>query len=274
LILFRFTFFIYLSNFYTFLLKIIIKEREEKRRMRQDQFKSVANDELTNLDIVGINSPQAGTVELILSPKNHATLSGLELDSLKIENEPNTDKSDLESNMSSPNKLKTHESSDRSEEGSDETNKNQSAEQSSQNAGEGEDDDDEEEEDGDETEENDEENDGAMSNQMSPISQGSPISIGGYSPSPYAALNGLLSTDRALLSLEKLEEQVKQKIHSRKFREYCNQIINREIDEVCNCLLHEIARFQDRLYHKNPTKVRLEIINVLNMALNAFCFYL
>jgi hypothetical protein len=224
--------------------------------MRQDQFKSVANDEL-NLDIVGINSPQAGTVELILSPKNQATIStNLELDNLKItENGPNTDKSDLESNMSSPNKLKTHESSDRSEEGSDETNKNQSAEQSSQNAGEEDDD----EEDGDETEENDEENDGAMSNQMSPISQGSPISIGGYSPSPYAALNGLLSTDRALLSLEKLEEQVKQKIHSRKFREYCNQIINREIDEVCNCLLHEIARFQDRLYHKNPTKVKMII---------------
>lgn len=52
----------------------------------------------------------------------------------------------------------------------------------------------------------------------SPISQQSPISINGYTPSPYAALN-LIANDRTLISLEKLEEQVKQKIHSRKFRE-------------------------------------------------------
>ena len=219
--------------------------------MRQDQLKTSGSDELT-LDIVGINSP----IELILSPKNQTQLAHLNLNSLEIDVNTkkdacelsNTEKSELESNANSPNKITTQESSDRSEIGSDETNKNQSNEQSSQNAGE-----DEEEDEGDETEEN--ENDGVMSNQMSPISQGSPLSIGGYSPSPYAALNGLLATDRTLLSLEKLEEQVKQKIHSRKFREYCNQIINREIDEVCNSLLHEIARFQDRLYHKNPTKV-------------------
>lgn len=57
-----------------------------------------------------------------------------------------------------------------------------------------------------------------MSNPMSPISQGSPISLGGYTPSPYTSLS-MAAPDRALLSLEKLEEQVKQKIHSRKFRE-------------------------------------------------------
>ena len=27
------------------------------------------------------------------------------------------------------------------------------------------------------------------------------------------------------------------------------------MDEVCNALLNEIVRFQDRLYHKNPIKV-------------------
>jgi hypothetical protein len=57
-----------------------------------------------------------------------------------------------------------------------------------------------------------------MSNQMSPISQGSPISGNGYAPSPYTALN-VISNDKNLLSLEKLEQIVKQKIHSRKFRE-------------------------------------------------------
>lgn len=221
--------------------------------MRQDQIKTIGSDELT-LDIAEINS----TIELILSPK-HSTKNvdgtNLEIDvNAKTGDDEisNTDKSDLESNANSPNKINTQDSSDRSDFGSDETNRNEPNEQLIQNAGEEEDDDE-----GDDTEEN--ENDGIMSNQMSPISQGSPLSIGGYSPSPYAAINGLLATDRTLLSLEKLEEQVKQKIHSRKFREYCNQIINREIDEVCNCLLHEIARFQDRLYHKNPTKVRIKL---------------
>ena len=37
---------------------------------------------------------------------------------------------------------------------------------------------------------------------------------------------------------------------------YCNQIVNKEIDSVCTSLLQEIVRFQDRLYHKNPVKVR------------------
>ncbi len=224
--------------------------------MRQDQIKTIGSDELT-LDIAGINS----TIELILSP-THSTKN---VDSTSLEIDVNaktgddeistTDKSDLESNTNSPNKIKTQESSDRSDFGSDETNRNEPNEQLIQNEGE------EEDDEGEDTEEN--ENDGVMSNQMSPISQGSPLSIGGYSPSPYAAINGLLATDRTLLSLEKLEEQVKQKIHSRKFREYCNQIINREIDEVCNCLLHEIARFQDRLYHKNPTKVRIKLLQFI-----------
>ncbi len=43
-------------------------------------------------------------------------------------------------------------------------------------------------------------------------------------------------------------------MHGRKFREYCNQIVNREIDEVCLLLLHEIVRFQDRLYQKSAAR--------------------
>jgi len=50
---------------------------------------------------------------------------------------------------------------------------------------------------------------------MSPISQGSPLSINGfYSPSV-----NYMATEQNLISLDKLEEQVKKKIHSRKFRE-------------------------------------------------------
>lgn len=94
-----------------------------------------------------------------------------------------------------------------------------------------------------------------MSNHMSPISQGSPISMGGYTPTTVNTLDQL-ANNKVLISLEKLEKQVKQKIHNRKFREYCNQIINSEIDEVCYLLLHEIVRFQDRMYHKNPAKAK------------------
>ncbi|RNA01913.1 selenocysteine insertion sequence-binding 2-like [Brachionus plicatilis] len=87
---------------------------------------------------------------------------------------------------------------------------------------------------------------------MSPISQNSPLS---YNPSPCGSLN--LNTEH-FLSLDQLEERVKQKIHSRKFREYCHQIINKDIDETCTLLLQEIVRFQDRLYQKNPVKAKIK----------------
>jgi ribosomal protein L7Ae-like RNA K-turn-binding protein len=80
-------------------------------------------------------------------------------------------------------------------------------------------------------------------------------SVGNCTPTASHTLN-LLANNQTLISLEKLEKQVKQKIHNRKFREYCNQIINKEIDQVCYMLLHEIVRFQDRMYHKNPIKAK------------------
>lgn len=110
-----------------------------------------------------------------------------------------------------------------------------------------------------EAEENNE-NENENENQQSPISQGSPISIGDYTPTrtstEVSEALSQLANNRALISLEKLEEQVKQKVHNRKFREYCNQIVNREIDVVCFLLLREIVRFQDRMYHKNPAKAK------------------
>jgi hypothetical protein len=50
---------------------------------------------------------------------------------------------------------------------------------------------------------------------MSPISQGSPLSIGGYTPgiSPYAVASA------EPISPTKLAEQVREKIHSKRFRE-------------------------------------------------------
>ncbi|XP_061585562.1 selenocysteine insertion sequence-binding protein 2-like isoform X2 [Cololabis saira] len=48
------------------------------------------------------------------------------------------------------------------------------------------------------------------------------------------------------------------KIHSRKFRDYCNQMLRKEVDECVTTLLKELVRFQDRLYHKDPMKARMK----------------
>lgn len=48
------------------------------------------------------------------------------------------------------------------------------------------------------------------------------------------------------------------KIHSRKFRDYCTQILSKDVDECVTTLLKELVRFQDRLYQKDPMKARMK----------------
>ncbi|XP_037093189.1 selenocysteine insertion sequence-binding protein 2-like [Pollicipes pollicipes] len=45
-------------------------------------------------------------------------------------------------------------------------------------------------------------------------------------------------------------------IHSRKFREYCQQTLSPEIDDTARLLLQDLTRFQDRLYSRDPIKAR------------------
>ncbi|XP_026858723.2 selenocysteine insertion sequence-binding protein 2 isoform X1 [Electrophorus electricus] len=47
------------------------------------------------------------------------------------------------------------------------------------------------------------------------------------------------------------------KIHSRKFRDYCSQMLSKDVDECVTTLLKELVRFQDRLYQKDPMKARM-----------------
>ncbi|KAM3876749.1 selenocysteine insertion sequence-binding protein 2-like [Diretmus argenteus] len=70
---------------------------------------------------------------------------------------------------------------------------------------------------------------------ITPVSQGSPASSGIGSPMAANAIT---------------------KIHSRRFREYCNQVLNKEIDESVTLLLQELVRFQERIYQKDPTKAK------------------
>lgn len=46
-------------------------------------------------------------------------------------------------------------------------------------------------------------------------------------------------------------------IHNRRFREYCNQLLNPEIDEVVTKLIQDLIRFHDRLYQKDPIKAKM-----------------
>ncbi|XP_020499649.2 selenocysteine insertion sequence-binding protein 2 isoform X1 [Labrus bergylta] len=48
------------------------------------------------------------------------------------------------------------------------------------------------------------------------------------------------------------------KIHSRKFRDYCSQMLSKEVDSCVTDLLKELVRFQDRLYQKDPMKARMK----------------
>ncbi|XP_064645784.1 selenocysteine insertion sequence-binding protein 2-like isoform X2 [Lineus longissimus] len=91
------------------------------------------------------------------------------------------------------------------------------------------------------------------SNDMSPISQNSPISMSPLSPgSPLSS--GVNSPIAGGLNLTKSSAALK--LHSRRFREYCNQVIDKDIDDCCTLLLQDLVRFQDRLYHKDPVKAK------------------
>ncbi|XP_055950626.1 metacaspase-2-like [Argiope bruennichi] len=46
-------------------------------------------------------------------------------------------------------------------------------------------------------------------------------------------------------------------LHSRKFRQYCNHFISKEIDQAVYSLIDDLARFQDRMYQKDPVKAKI-----------------
>lgn len=44
---------------------------------------------------------------------------------------------------------------------------------------------------------------------------------------------------------------------------YCNQVLDKDIDDCATTLLQDLVRFQDRMYHKDPTKVTLAHLKYL-----------
>jgi len=61
-----------------------------------------------------------------------------------------------------------------------------------------------------------------------------------------------LKTTRA-----KTDKTLQGVIHSRKFREYCNQMLNPEMDDTVTKLIQDLTRFQDRLFQKDPIKAKM-----------------
>ncbi|XP_014301138.2 selenocysteine insertion sequence-binding protein 2 isoform X9 [Myotis lucifugus] len=55
------------------------------------------------------------------------------------------------------------------------------------------------------------------------------------------------------------------KIHSRRFRDYCSQVLSKEVDACVSELLKELVRFQDRMYQKDPVKAKTKRRLVLGL---------
>ncbi|XP_045877996.1 selenocysteine insertion sequence-binding protein 2 isoform X1 [Meles meles] len=55
------------------------------------------------------------------------------------------------------------------------------------------------------------------------------------------------------------------KIHSRRFRDYCSQMLSKEVDACVTELLKELVRFQDRTYQKDPVKAKTKRRLVLGL---------
>ncbi|NWU93804.1 SEBP2 protein, partial [Upupa epops] len=64
------------------------------------------------------------------------------------------------------------------------------------------------------------------------------------------------STESSMTS--KLRTSNLPKIHSRNFRDYCSQVLSKEVDSCVTDLLKELVRFQDRLYQKDPVKAKVK----------------
>ncbi|XP_047556110.1 LOW QUALITY PROTEIN: selenocysteine insertion sequence-binding protein 2 [Lutra lutra] len=55
------------------------------------------------------------------------------------------------------------------------------------------------------------------------------------------------------------------KIHSRRFRDYCSQMLSKEVDACVSELLKELVRFQDRTYQRDPVKAKTKRRLVLGL---------
>ncbi|XP_065067217.1 uncharacterized protein LOC135692826 [Rhopilema esculentum] len=56
--------------------------------------------------------------------------------------------------------------------------------------------------------------------------------------------------------LTDLPEEIIARLHTRKFREYCDQLLSKDIDQIVYKMLKDLRRFQTRAYIENPIKAK------------------
>lgn len=57
-------------------------------------------------------------------------------------------------------------------------------------------------------------------------------------------------------SEDSLSQQETKQLHSRRFREYCDQVLSVEINQATKALITDLVFFQDRLHQKDPIKAK------------------
>ncbi|XP_067653114.1 selenocysteine insertion sequence-binding protein 2-like [Haliotis asinina] len=105
-------------------------------------------------------------------------------------------------------------------------------------------------------------NGASTSADLSPISQTSPISMSPLSPGTSPLSSGVNSP---ITGGHSKDLKAMMKIHSRRFREYCNQVLDKDIDMCCTEFLQDLVRFQDRMFHKDPVKAKMRRRLVLGL---------
>eukprot|EP00118_Oscarella_pearsei_P005786 m.26535 g.26535 ORF g.26535 m.26535 type:complete len:656 (+) comp29401_c0_seq2:330-2297(+) len=55
---------------------------------------------------------------------------------------------------------------------------------------------------------------------------------------------------------ESAQQMKARRLHGKRFRDYCDQILDKRVDEVVVDLLQKLVQFQDRQYHKDPQKAK------------------
>lgn len=59
-------------------------------------------------------------------------------------------------------------------------------------------------------------------------------------------------------------DAAKSVLHSKRFRDYCENIVNTDVDNAAKALIRQLGTFQDRAYAKDPNKVLTFLYLILN----------
>ncbi|XP_062512156.1 selenocysteine insertion sequence-binding protein 2-like isoform X2 [Corticium candelabrum] len=68
-------------------------------------------------------------------------------------------------------------------------------------------------------------------------------------------INRDMSTARSMETEEVQSTRVR-RLHSRRFRDYCDQVLDKQLDDIVMKFLQKLTEFQDKQFHKDPSKAK------------------